>query len=186
MCLVSSIIGCRFQELIGCLSLTFGGAPGSNVDDSLNVSYLGPFKVPFDRRIVKSLAALFLQSVGPIAWHPISRHTGRMMEKIILSKVQSLFPITAFMMSLFVILRHITSQTPTFKFIRNQNLIDILVVNIFGNNENKLELITKWVELIEFIVVLWAKIKLTDNYFHFIFKFRLYKNTNIANYGFMR
>ena len=41
MHLMASIIGCRFQELIGCL--TFGGAPGSNVDDSLDGAYLGLF-----------------------------------------------------------------------------------------------------------------------------------------------
>ena len=42
MCLVASIIGPRFWELIGCL--TFGGVPGSNVADSLNGTYLGPFR----------------------------------------------------------------------------------------------------------------------------------------------
>ena len=31
-----------FHEM-GCLSVTFGGAPGSNVDDSLDGDYLGPF-----------------------------------------------------------------------------------------------------------------------------------------------
>ena len=41
---VASIIGCRFQDLIGCLFVTFGGAPGSNVADSLDGTYLGPFK----------------------------------------------------------------------------------------------------------------------------------------------
>ena len=39
--LVASIIGCWFQELIGYL--TFSGAPASNVDDSLDGAYLGPF-----------------------------------------------------------------------------------------------------------------------------------------------
>ena len=33
----ASIIGCRFQELIGCLSMTFGRVPSSNVADSLTV-----------------------------------------------------------------------------------------------------------------------------------------------------
>ena len=42
MCLAASIIGCCFRELVGCL--TFGGAPGSNVDDSLDGAYLGPFR----------------------------------------------------------------------------------------------------------------------------------------------
>ena len=39
----ASIIGCQFWELIGCLFLTFSGAPGFNVDDSLDGAYLGPF-----------------------------------------------------------------------------------------------------------------------------------------------
>ena len=43
MHLVASIIGCRFHELISCLAVTFGGAPGSNVDDSLDGVHLGPF-----------------------------------------------------------------------------------------------------------------------------------------------
>ena len=33
----------RFRELIGCVSMTFGGASNSNVADSLNGTYLGPF-----------------------------------------------------------------------------------------------------------------------------------------------
>ena len=45
MCLAASIIGCRFQELIGCLSVTFGRVPVSNVADSLNGAYLGPFNL---------------------------------------------------------------------------------------------------------------------------------------------
>ena len=45
MCLAASIIGCQFWELIGCLSMTFGGAPGSNVDNSLDGAYLGLFKI---------------------------------------------------------------------------------------------------------------------------------------------
>ena len=40
---MASIIGCQFLELIGCLSVTFGGAPGSNVADSLDSTYLGLF-----------------------------------------------------------------------------------------------------------------------------------------------
>ena len=43
MCLAASIIGCQFWELIGCLSMAIGWAPGSNVDDSLDGAYLGPF-----------------------------------------------------------------------------------------------------------------------------------------------
>ena len=43
MHLVASILGCQFLELIGCLSVTFGGAPGSNVADSLDSTYLGLF-----------------------------------------------------------------------------------------------------------------------------------------------
>ena len=34
---------CQFWELIGCLSVTFGGDPGSNVDDSLDGAYLELF-----------------------------------------------------------------------------------------------------------------------------------------------
>ena len=45
MHLMASIIGCQFWELIGCLSMIFGGVPASNVDDSLDSAYLGPFKV---------------------------------------------------------------------------------------------------------------------------------------------
>ena len=41
MRLAASITGCQFWELIGCLSVTFGGAPGCNVDDSLDSAYLG-------------------------------------------------------------------------------------------------------------------------------------------------
>ena len=37
---VASITSCPFCELIGCLSVTFGGAPGSNVDDSLDGAYI--------------------------------------------------------------------------------------------------------------------------------------------------
>ena len=37
----TSIIGCQFWELIGCLSKTFGGVPVSNVADSLDGTYLG-------------------------------------------------------------------------------------------------------------------------------------------------
>ena len=44
MHLVASIIGCQFRELIGCL--TFSGAPGSNVDNSLGGAYLGLFSTP--------------------------------------------------------------------------------------------------------------------------------------------
>ena len=40
---MASITGCQFLELIGCLSVTFGGAPGSNVADSLDSTYLGLF-----------------------------------------------------------------------------------------------------------------------------------------------
>ena len=43
MCLAASIMGCQFWELIGCLSVTFGGDPGSNVDDSLDGAYLELF-----------------------------------------------------------------------------------------------------------------------------------------------
>ena len=42
--LVGCIIGCQFRELIGCL--TFSGAPGSNVDNSLDGAYLGLFSTP--------------------------------------------------------------------------------------------------------------------------------------------
>ena len=34
----------RFWELIGCMFVTFGEAPNSNVADSLDVAYLGTFK----------------------------------------------------------------------------------------------------------------------------------------------
>ena len=44
MHLVASIIGCQFRELIGCL--TFSGAPGSNVENSLDGAYLGLFSTP--------------------------------------------------------------------------------------------------------------------------------------------
>ena len=44
MCLVASINGCQFWELIGCLSVTFSGAPGSNVANSLDGTFLGLFK----------------------------------------------------------------------------------------------------------------------------------------------
>ena len=43
MCLAASIIGCQFRELIGCLSMIFSGASGSNVDNSSDGAYLGPF-----------------------------------------------------------------------------------------------------------------------------------------------
>ena len=39
----ASIIGCRFQELIGCLSVTFGRAHGSSVADRFEGTYFGPF-----------------------------------------------------------------------------------------------------------------------------------------------
>ena len=39
----ASVIGCQFWELIGCLSMTFSGVPGSNVAGSLDGTYLGPF-----------------------------------------------------------------------------------------------------------------------------------------------
>ena len=44
MQLVASIIGCGFQGLIMCLSMTISRAPGSNVADSLDGTYSGPFK----------------------------------------------------------------------------------------------------------------------------------------------
>ena len=40
---MASIICCRFPELIGCVFVTFSEAPGSNVADSLDGAYLGPF-----------------------------------------------------------------------------------------------------------------------------------------------
>ena len=43
MHLVASNIGCWCQGLIGCLSMTFGGAHGSNVANSLDGACLGPF-----------------------------------------------------------------------------------------------------------------------------------------------
>ena len=33
----------NFSSLIGLMSMTFGGAPNSNVADSLDGAYLGPF-----------------------------------------------------------------------------------------------------------------------------------------------
>ena len=42
MRLAASITGSHFWELIIRLSVTFGGAPSSNVDDSLDSAYLGP------------------------------------------------------------------------------------------------------------------------------------------------
>ena len=43
MHLTASIIGCQFRERIGCLSMIFSGAPSSNVADSLDDAYFGPF-----------------------------------------------------------------------------------------------------------------------------------------------
>ena len=34
----------RFQELIGCMFVTFGSAPGSSAADSLDGAYFGPFR----------------------------------------------------------------------------------------------------------------------------------------------
>ena len=44
VCLVASINRCQFWKLIGCLSVTFSGAPGSNVANSLDGAFLGLFK----------------------------------------------------------------------------------------------------------------------------------------------
>ena len=38
------LLGCRFWELIGCISVTFGGDPNFDVADSLDGAYLGPYE----------------------------------------------------------------------------------------------------------------------------------------------
>ena len=40
--LMASTIGCQSRELIGLLSVTFGGAPNYNIAGSLDSAYLGP------------------------------------------------------------------------------------------------------------------------------------------------
>ena len=42
---ITNMIGCQFHKLIGCVYMTFGGVPNSNVDDSLDDAYLGPFTI---------------------------------------------------------------------------------------------------------------------------------------------
>ena len=65
ICILQQVsLAVDFGELTGCLSVTFGVALGSNVADSLDDTYLGPFiigyttyssctclKLPFDFRI---------------------------------------------------------------------------------------------------------------------------------------
>ena len=60
----TSIIGCRFWELIGCMSVTFGGAP--NVANSLDTVYLGPFSPPLPRGNFDTCSKINKLAVGYI------------------------------------------------------------------------------------------------------------------------
>ena len=56
---VVSIIDWRFQEPDWASVVTFSAAPNSDVDDSLNGSYLGPFKGDVCRYVCLSKKSIF-------------------------------------------------------------------------------------------------------------------------------
>ena len=76
MRLVASIIGCWFWEPIGCLSVAFGVAIGSNIADSLDGAYMGPFIMGVinsniaDAPCKWSLTVVFSKPGGDSLLHP--------------------------------------------------------------------------------------------------------------------